>query len=218
MDDFWKDENALLPCAGTTGAARLVEAIRLLKEAGYSWEKEPASGGNGSTLLAPDGVALPSFILLAPQQDRLREMAAKHIAQQGKVLGLTITVELRNSDDLLYAVYGSGNYDMALLGWRLSAYPAYLCDWFMPSGQNPFAYSGSSHGAACEAWAQVNDLDMAKTHAFEVQSALMQDLPLIPLYANVRVDAYRNVRYPFAEVIDGLGWLYGAPALAIPVP
>lgn len=218
IDDFWQDENALLPCAGTTEAARLVEAIRLLKAAGYSWEKEPASGVNGSTLMAPDGSVLPSFNLLAPQQDRSREIAAKHIAQQGEVLGLTIAVELRNSDDLLYAVYGSGGYDMALLGWRLSAYPAYLCDWFTPLGQNPFAYNGSRQGSACEAWAQVNDLDMAKTHAFEVQSALMQDLPLIPLYANVRVDAYRNVRYPFGEVIDGLGGLYGAPAVAIPVP
>ena len=107
---------------------------------------------------------------------------------------------------------------MALLGWSLSVYPSYLCDWFLPSEQNPFGYYGSNLTAACEAWNQVSDLETAKTHANEVQSILMRDLPLIPLYTGVRVDAYRNVRYPFAEVVDGLGDLYGAPALAIPIP
>ena len=122
-------------------------------------------------------------------------------------------------------VYGSGNYDLAILGWHLSAYPSYLCEWFMPLDQNPFAYNGSRSSlgggerlvTACAAWSQVDDLDMAKHHAFEVQSVLMEDLPLIPLYANARVDAYRNIRYPFAKPVDGLGGLYGAPELAIPI-
>jgi hypothetical protein len=96
----------------------------------------------------------------------------------------------------------------------------------MPLDQNPFAYNGSRStlgggewlALVCEAWSQVSDLDMAKTYAFEVQSALMEDLPLIPLYTGVRVDAYRNIRYPFANIVDGLGGLYGAPGLAIPAP
>jgi ABC-type transport system substrate-binding protein len=218
LDDFWRNEAALLPCAGITGVARLVEAIRLLKAAGYSWEVEPASGIDGSGLKAPDGNVLPGFTLIAPHQDPLRSLAAVYIAQQAENLGLKLDIKLIDSDDLLYTVYGSANYDMALLGWRLSAYPSYLCDWFMPAGQNPFAYNGINQGFACEAWAQANDLETAKMYAFEVQSALAQDLPLIPLYANVRVDAYRNIRYPFTHVIDGLGGLYGAPALAIPIP
>jgi ABC-type transport system substrate-binding protein len=218
LDDFWQYEQAVLPCAVETESGRLTEAIRLLKSAGYSWDKEPAFGISDSQLKAPDGNVLPDFSLLALQQDPMRGIAAIYIAKQADVLGLTLDVRIKNSDDLLYAVYGSGAYDMALLGWRLSAYPAYLCEWFMPFGQNPFAYNGSSHRSACEAWAQVNDLDIANNYVFEVHSALMHDLPLIPLYTNVRVDAYRNIRYPFAEVIDGLGGLYGAPALAIQVP
>jgi ABC-type oligopeptide transport system substrate-binding subunit len=62
------------------------------------------------------------------------------------------------------------------------------------------------------------DLETAKASASEIQSILMSDLPLIPLYSEVRFDAYRNVRYPFSKVIDGLGGLYGAPGLAIPIP
>jgi ABC-type transport system substrate-binding protein len=226
VDDFWRQGGASLPCSGATGDARLTEAIRLLKVAGYSWDREPASGLSGSGLKGPGGNVLPTFTLLTLEQDLMRERTAQYIAQQAEILGLLIDVQIASSDELLYVVYGSGNYDLALLGWHLSAYPFYLCEWFMPLDQNPFAYNGSRStlgggewlASVCEAWSQVSDLDMAKTYAFEVQSALMEDLPLIPLYTGVRVDAYRNIRYPFANIVDGLGGLYGAPGLAIPAP
>jgi peptide/nickel transport system substrate-binding protein len=218
LDEFWQNKTDLLPCTGSTGNARLVEAIKLLKAAGYSWENEPASGQGGKGLRTPDGNVFPGFTLLTPQQDPIRSLVAQYIVQKADLLGLELVVALIDSDDLLYRVYSSGNYDMALLGWRLSAYPSYLCDWFMPFGQNPFAYNGSNHRSTCESWAQINHLNVAKAYAFEAQSILMKDLPLVPLYVNVRVDAYRNVRYPFPAVIDGLGGLYGAPGLAIPLP
>lgn len=218
VDDYWRYEEASLPCTGASGEARLAEAVRLLKQAGYSWSNEPAFGVDGSGLINPSGSMLPRFALLTPQQDSTRDLAAAYIAQQAQILGLTLDVQLSNSDDLLYAVYGSRDYDMALLGWRLSVYPSYLCEWFVPAEQNPFAYNGSNLTSACEAWNQVSDLETARLHAFEVQSALMKDLPIVPLYVGVQYDAYRNVRYPFSEVVDGLTGLYGASALAIPIP
>jgi ABC-type transport system substrate-binding protein len=218
LDDSWQNPELPLPCADLTGEARQAEAVRLLKEAGYSWNREPGPDTAGSSLMHPGEFLLPSFRLLAPEQDRMREITAKYIAQQAEILGLSVKIQLIKSDDLLYAVYGSQDYDMALLGWRLSAYPSYLCDWFMPWGQNPFTYSGDNLQSACEAWTQSTDLDTAKTHAYEVQSVLAHDLPLIPLYSGVRFDAYRNIRYPFTDVVDGLGGLYGAPELAIPIP
>jgi ABC-type transport system substrate-binding protein len=226
VDDFWRQGEASLPCSGTTGDARLTEAIRLLKVAGYSWEGEPASGISGSGLKGPAGNVLPILTLLTVEQDLMREMAAQYIAQQAEILGLSIEVQIGSLDELLYVVYSSGDYDLALLGWHLSSYPSYLCDWFMPLDRNPFAYNGNSFTlgggerllSACEAWSQVSDLEMARTYAFEVQSALMENLPFIPLYTTIRVDAYRNIRYPFAQIVDGLGDLYGAPGLVMPAP
>ena len=218
LDDFWRSEEISLPCAGETGDARLEQAVKVLKAAGYSWSNEPASNVDGRELKDPNGNVLPGFTVLTPEHDPLRAEAAIYIAQQAEILGLTLEVQISNSDDLLYAVYGSGDYDMALLGWRLSAYPAYLCEWFMPSEQNPFSYNGSRLKSACEAWGQTSDLEQAKAHVSEIQSILMGDLPLIPIYAEVRYDAYRNIRYPFDNVVDGLSGLYGAPALAIPIP
>lgn len=226
VDDFWRQGGASLPCSGVTREARLTEAIRLLKVAGYSWENEPASGVSGVGLKGPSGKVIPAFSLLTVEQDPMRELAALYIVQQAKILGLSLDVKTGSLDELLYSVYSSGNYDLALLGWHLSAYPSYLCEWFMPFSQNPFAYNGSRSPlgggerprSACEAWSQIMDLDLAKAYAFEVQSALMEDLPLIPLYTGIRVDAYRNVRYPFTKVVDGLGGMYGVPGLAIPIP
>jgi len=226
LDGFWQNKQVYMPCTGASEDARLTEAIGLLKQAGYTWEVEPRTGANGSGLRFQDGAIFPDFSLLIPAQDHEREAAAIYIAQQANKLGMTLDVRRSSFDDILYTVYGSRDYDMALLGWHLSSYPAYLCDWFTPSGQNPFAYNGSrpdmseNEGLsyACRSWAQLSNLETAQAWAFQAQSILMRDLPLIPLYADARVDAYRNVRYPFREVVDGLGGLYGAPGLAIPIP
>jgi ABC-type transport system substrate-binding protein len=220
LGEAWANAEASLPCAGMTGDKRLEEAVRLLKTEGYSWGQEPAPDTPGKGLTTPDGALLPHFSLLAPTYavDTLRAETADYIAQGAGELGLSVDVGLSDEDELLYAVYGSGEYDMALLGWRLSVYPSYLCEWFTPSGTNPFSYIGSKLEAECEAWQGVSNWEQAKAHVSEIQSILMQDLPLIPLYTGVRVDAYRNVRYPFGEVLDGLSGLYGAPGLAIPNP
>jgi hypothetical protein len=108
----------------------------------------------------------------------------------------------------------------------LSLYPTYLCEWFKPAEGNPFAYNGSRPAlseveglrAACETWDDTSDLEQARILVSEIQSILAQDLPLIPLYVEVRTDAYRNIRYPFDGLLDGLSGLYGAPSLAVPIP
>ena len=221
LDDFWRNQAVSLPCTGETNdAQRLGEAVGLLKAAGYTWREEPTADAAGTGLKAPNGTSLPSFSLLslAPEVDSLRAEAALYIARQAGRLGISLDVHSGDTDELLYAVYGSGDYDLALLGWRLSAYPSYLCEWFVPLGQNPFSYNGSNLNSECEAWEGISDLEQARAHVLEIQSILMQDLPLVPLYVGVRVDAYRNIRYPFDHVIDGLSGLYGAPGLATPIP
>ncbi len=220
LDDFWQNRDASLPCAGVADHLRLAEAVGLLKAAGYTWSEEPGRDIAGKGLKAPDGSLLQRLSLLSPTYavDTQRAEAAVYIARQAHLLGLELDVRLSAADELLYVVYGSGDYDMALLGWRLSAYPAYLCDWFTPLEENLFAYNGSNLKSACEAWGQVSGLEGAKAHVSEIQSILMQDLPLIPLYTGVYTDAYRNIQYPVDNVLDGLSGLYAAPALAIPIP
>jgi peptide/nickel transport system substrate-binding protein len=220
LSGIWEEADGALPCQGETRETRLEHAIRLLKAAGYTWEIEPATTAAPVGLKAPNGSALPAFNLLAPaaEYDSLRALTATFIAQQAQLLGITLKVQLSEMDAVLYSVYGSGNYDMALLGWQLSSYPAYMCKWFSPSEENPFSYQGSQLKSVCEAWGQTTNMRQARAFASEVQAILMTDLPLLPLYVEYQYDAYRNIQYPFKVVTGGLAGLYGAPALAIPIP
>jgi ABC-type transport system substrate-binding protein len=219
LGESWQGATTVLPCKGKSRDARFQEAVRLLKSAGYSWEKEPANAVLPSGIKAPDDSLLPPFKLLAPAQDvdSLRASAAAYIVEQARLLGINVEVNLGSIDSIQYAVYGSGEYDMALLGWRLSSYPAYLCTWFTPVGENPFSYSQARLLPVCEEFNQATSLPHARALADEIQAILLNDLPLIPLYVSTRYDAYRNVRFPFAEVLDGLAGVYGAPVLTLPI-
>ena len=118
--------------------------------------------------------------------------------------------------EMNYAVFSSGQFDMAILGWRVSEYPGYLCDWF--GDGNPFHYDGSRLKSACDALNSTTDLAEAQKQVYQIQSVLAQDLPMIPLYSGVTYDAYRNISYPFDSVLNGLSGICGAPSLAIPAP
>ena len=107
-------------------------------------------------------------------------------------------------------------YDVALLGYKVSEYPGYLCDWFKDG--NPFGYHSDRLMSACEALNSTSDLTTAQKDVYEIQSILAQDLPIIPLYSGITYDAYRNIKYPFDSVLGGLSGVYGAPSLAIPAP
>lgn len=220
VDAFWRAPAAADPCQGRTAEARMQTANEILESAGYSWESRGAPGSDPRGLRAPDGAALPSFELLAPalEVDPERAEAAGLIARQARRLGLEVEPRLVDEETLLYAVYGSGGYDLALLGWQLSSYPSYLCAWFAAPEGNPFAYAGTGLGPACQAWERATGLQAARSAAVEVQSVLHEDLPFIPLFTTVRYDAYRNLRYPFPDLLDGLAGVYGATELAVPFP
>lgn len=211
---FWFAANASLPCKSMDSASRLGQAVNLLKSAGYKWTREPSGNSAGQGLASPNGSRLPSMNLIAPSSDNVKMKAASYIQQQARLLGILLTSTPAASDQINYAVFSSHQYDMALLGWNVSEYPSYLCDWF--GNGNPFGYNGSSLQSACEALNSTSDLAMAQKQAFEIQSILAQDLPFIPLYSGITYDAYRNISYPFTQILGGLSGVYGAPSLAIP--
>ena len=214
----WYDSQLLVGCAGQAGSQRLEQAAAILKSAGYTWQKEPTDSEAGLGLMLPGGKIFPTVTLLAPSkiEDSQRATAAEYVERYANLLGIALTVKYVNSDEINYAVFSSGQYDMALLGWRVSKYPGYLCDWF--GDGNSFHYDGSRLKSACKALNSTSDLESARKQVFQIQSILSKDLPFIPLYSTVTYDAYRNISYPFSNVLGGLSGIYGAPALAIPAP
>ena len=118
--------------------------------------------------------------------------------------------------ELVDAVYSSQKYDMAVAGWRLSEYPAYLCEMF--GGQNLPLYNSGRFQSACDALRVESDLDRAQQGFREVETALMSELPFIPLFTVTQADLYQNIVYPLESVLSGWSGLYGAPAIAVPTP
>jgi peptide/nickel transport system substrate-binding protein len=202
---------------GVGGASRL-EAVELLKSAGYTWQREPTETEVGEGLILPDGSLFPAITVLASSEsiDPRHLETALYMEQSARELGIPLSKKLVGSEELRYAVYSSGDYDMAIVGYRLSAYPGYLCEWFQ--APSPFEYGSDRLKSTCEAFNSTADLETARQAAFQVQSFLMEDLPFIPLYMVPRYEAFQNISYPFDDVLGGISGLYGAPALAIPAP
>jgi len=228
---FWFNANAKTTCSGDSWQMRLSQTTQILKAAGYSWDKDSGIGLPEGFKL-PNGQAFPKINLFVPQFDnddpehdptRSNTMygnAAGQISLSSiQIFGVsssTLNVQGVSLEDLHYDVFSSHQYDMALLGYNVSEYPGYLCDWFKDG--NPFGYHSDRLRSACEALNSTSDLSTAQKDVYEIQSILAQDLPFIPLYSDVIYDAYRNIKYPFGSVLGGLSGIYGAPSLAIPAP
>jgi ABC-type transport system substrate-binding protein len=214
--EAWKNVESALPCQGLSNQQRIESAVGFLKDAGYVWSQIPDASHPGSGLKLPDGTDFPRMTLLATyiDVDLARANAAIYLEQQLLHLGIAVQLELTDLASLQYSVYSSEKYDMAILGWRLSEYPGYLCEWFGAGGQ--FEYASDRLQSACGALEVESDLGAARDQVFRIQSILAEDLPFVPLYTESTYDVFQNVGYPFAQVPGGLSGLYGAPSYAIP--
>jgi len=214
QESLWYNPQAALPCRGMDMAARKGQARQILASAGYTWERAPEARRDAAGLHLPSGEAFPPATLLVPSEDDLRMIAARYIQQQAQWLGLPLQVQPAPAEAVHYAVFSSHQYDLTLLGWRVSASPLYLCTWF--GDGNPLHYNDPRAGSVCEALARTTDLKAARQLLYEIQSTLSQSLPFIPLYSVAVHDVYRGMTYPFERVPGGLSHVYGAPALALP--
>jgi ABC-type transport system substrate-binding protein len=211
---WWYGADALLPCAGLDAEARLLQAVEMLRGGGYTWEQEPSRGAAGRGLTRPDGVQLAPVHALAPADDESRTTAAAYVAEKSAMLGLPTSVQAVTQDTIDYAVLSSGDFEMAVMGWRLSPYPTYLCGWFGPAG--PFHYDPTSLTSLCGELAATSDLESARPLLHEVQQVLAADVPMLPLYSTLIHEDLNDVTYPFSTLLDGLAGAYGAPEWAIP--
>jgi ABC-type transport system substrate-binding protein len=214
VESSWNNTDVSLPCKDLDNGSRIAQAVQTLKAAGYTWKQEPEANVPGQKLTLPNGQAFPNINLLMPASDDLRTATGSYIQHQARMLGIPLTAQSTTSIELNYSVFNDDRYDMALLGWRVSSYPGYLCDWF--GDGNPFHYDESQVKPLCDTLSVSSDLSVTRQQVLAIQPLLVHDLPFIPLYSSATYDAYRNVTYPFAQVLDGLSGMFGAPALAIP--
>jgi len=222
LSSQWHDPTLKDACAGMDKPARIERAVKLLTDAGYSWVQEPGVEFAGKKLLLSSGEAFPKITLSAPskEEDALRYAAAKYVAEQAQYLGISFAVQEMSINDVVYTVYSSQKYDMALMGWRLSEYPAYLCQWTSDGGQKLYSDNSGRLKSTCDALAGESNLERARQAFYQIEALLMSELPLIPIFTVMQADVYRRLSYPepAATVLNGWDSLYGGPSYAVPLP
>ncbi len=229
---FWFNPDVTKYCQGMDEPERFATAMQYLKDAGYTWDIEPTynDAGVGSRdtgivygegLKMPNGEYFPEITMLAPSAgyDPLRATSAIYIESWMKELAIPVTAELTAFNNITNAAYNTGDFDMFILGWSLSIYPDYICTFFNNGdGTNPYGYVSPTLQGLCEEFLLETDLMAAKDLAFQIQDLLATELPYITIFTNPIRDAWRNVTYPYTQLLDGLGGaLYGAPSFAVPV-
>jgi len=216
-DQFGVEPGVSFPCAGWPRPERLAEAVRALEQGGYAWDARPAWQGAAvaGSGLRRGGELISPLTLVVAREDALRVEIAQQLAEQWRALGLTVNVEAVESSVAWMRVFDLGQYDMAILGWRVARLPAYLCDWFGEA--NPYGYGRAELNDRCAAFRSAPNVEEARRQALAIESLLAQDLPLAPLYSEQGHDLYTGVAYPFSGALDGVTGMYGAPWLAIPV-
>jgi len=209
---YWYNPNVPLYCEGLDTKGRMEESVRILKEAGYTWDTEPAwnedRGGSveyGIGLKGPDGQYIPEFTLLAPTAgyDPLRATTGVYIEQWMLQLGMPVKAQLINFNRIL-ELRASGDWDMYILGWGLGTEPSYACDFLQPgAGWNFGAYDSVEFDDLCNQYKAETDRDKAREIAMKFQ----EDLPYLYLFTTPLYDAWDNTRvmFPFTEVADGIG-------------
>lgn len=210
----WQKPDISFPCSGLDSQQRMHRAVELLRGKGYTWRLEPGSQAEAEGLTRPDGTAVPALTVITAASDAQRAAAAEYVASRAASLGIPLTAESVAPDAVDYAVLSSGDFDMAVLAWRVGAFPNYVCDWYNAGGL--FSYSPSMLTSLCGQLEVSSDLDEARNHMFSIEEALTSEIPLVPLYSVAVTEEFKGIGYPFPSILDGLTGVFGAPELAIP--
>lgn len=229
----WFNPDVPVYCKDMKEGERLTEAVRILKEAGFSWEVEPSytvgasassSGYSyGKGIKLPDGNTLPELDFQAPGPgyDPLRATVAVHIEQWLKALGIPVTMNY-TPFNTIRANENSGDFDIIMLGWGLTPFPSYICDFFtgatgVGDGSDNISYVSPKLNEQCAAFKSEPDPEKARQIVFDIQVTLATELPYITLFTNPIYDAFANtVTYPYTKVFDGIQGLYSGWYLVMP--
>lgn len=233
-NSFWYSDNVKkfgLKEDGTpmSRAERVAEAVRILKEAGYSFEggKEPAwdqtttSVVTGGRLIQPDGTPVPELTLIGPNAgyDPIRATFAIYVEQWLNEFGIPLKADLLGFNVVQERTSAAEkDFDMFILGWGLTPFPDHIYRFFskdqaVPGGQNDGYYISDEFEQIASGMATCKSFDECKQIADKTQQFLSEELPYVVLFTTSITEPYRSdsVEYPFTNVLDGLQTVNGLP-------
>ena len=212
---------------GLSREERINAAVKLMKDAGFTWDVEPAwdpeSTGavnpEGQGLRAPDGTLVPDMTILAPSAgyDPLRSTFAIWIERWLREAGIPVTAQLKGFNVIVPKVFDEQDFDMWILGWGLTVFPDYLNDFFNSERAelgdlNAGGYSNPEFDTLGNQLVAETDIDEAHRQASRLQELLADELPYVVLLTTQILEPVRdNVKFPFYEVMDGVQNYFQSP-------
>lgn len=225
MDSIVPSENIFWHAAdlpqyghGLSREERIQMAFRLLSDAGYTWDRPPVNAAG--KVVSPSGIILPSgrpmdaFTILTPpaDYDPARATCGVIIQEWLKDLGIPASTRPMSFGALLQRIKDRQDFDTFILGYgQLSLDPDYLNNFFhsandRPGGWNMSGYRNPEFDRLADASVQAMEPARRQELVWEMQRILMADLPYIPLYNPVAIEAVGTQRFEgWEQMIDGIG-------------
>lgn len=225
-NQFWYNPDVPLIGKGLSRFERNAEAVRILKEAGFTWEQEPEVSENGTVqqegrgLRLPNGDPMPELEILSPSPgyDPLRSTFAIWIERWLGDFGVPAKARLTDFNVIVEKIKDPEGFDLWILGWRLTNFPDYLEAFFHSrhaegDGLNRGGYSNPEFDALADALLVETDLETAREQVFQMQEFLAEDLPYVVLFTTPILETYRSDRleFPFTSTLSGLQGSGGLP-------
>jgi ABC-type transport system substrate-binding protein len=217
---FWYNPDVPLIGKGLSRTERVAQAVRLLQDAGFTWEQEPQVSEDGSFmeqvgegLLMPNGEPVPELELLAPSAgyDPLRSTFAIWIERWLNDVGIPVKAKLTGFNIIVEQIGDPEGFDMFILGWSLTLFPDYLEAFFhsrhaVGDGLNKGGYANPEFDKLAEELLVESDLDAARAQVFKLQEFLAEDLPYVVLFTTPVLETYRSdkLEFPYTDVLDGV--------------
>ena len=216
---FWYNPDVPLIGKGLSRLERTEKVVKLLKEAGFTWEKEPKVSENGTVeqegegLKMPNGEPMPKLEILSPSPgyDPLRSTFAIWIERWLNDIGIPARAKLTDFNVIVERIRDPEGFDIWILGWGLSNFPDYLEAFFHSrnaegDGLNRGGYSNPEFDALADALLAETDLNAARDQVFKMQEFLADDLPYVVLFTTPLLETYRadRLEFPYTETLGGL--------------
>jgi len=219
---YWHNPDVKVWGAGRSDGERLQDAVQLLKESGFTWDKEPAvidpEAGvidPGEGLRMPGGTPVPPLELLVPPPgyDPLRSTFAAWVERWLNQLGIPARLRLSDFNEIVDRM-NSRQFDMVIMGWGLGTFPDHIHLFFhssqIASGWNFVGYSNPEFDQVVDQFRAASDLDEARRLNFRAQEILAEDVPYVVLFEMPPAEAYNpRVKHEWTAAFGGLHGTYG---------
>ncbi|MFO7740578.1 MAG: ABC transporter substrate-binding protein [Desulfatiglandaceae bacterium] len=215
---FWHAPDLPDYGSGLTTEARIRQAHKILREAGYTWKVPPINneGGivEGEGILLPDGTPMEGFTILTPPSDYdpNRAMTGIMIQEWLRMAGIPARSKPMAFSALTQQVNAHHQFDMFVLGYgNLSLDPDYLRNFFHSSNDRPRAWNASGYrnpdfDRIADESSRAMQVDERRELIRQMQRIIMKDIPYLPLYSPRQVEATRDDRFTnWVQMLGGIG-------------